>query len=107
MSQRLPAVRLIACAVIETQRRHTATIHTPPARRNAELPCGRFGSTELRSPHADLIPQLQKPACPRLGQLSDVSQTSNLWSFARFLSADCSKMPRIRLLTTSLPGLKI
>jgi len=43
----------------------------------------------------------------RLGQLSDVSQTSSLWLFARILSVDCSKMLRIRPLTAAFPSLKI
>jgi len=50
-----------------------------------------------------LIPQLQKPAC----QLSAVSQTDSLWSFARILSVDCSKMLLIRPLTAVFPSLKI
>jgi hypothetical protein len=54
-----------------------------------------------------LIPQLRERACQRDDQLSGVSQTSSLWSFARILSVDCSKMLRIRPLTASFPGLKI
>jgi len=73
--------------------------------RRAALPV--TGSTERLWPHAGLIPQLQKPACSRGDQLSDVAQTSSLWSFARILSGDCSKMLRIRPLTASFPGLKI
>ena len=78
-----------------------------PARRNAELPCGRFGPTEPLWSHIDLIPQMQKSVCQRDGQLGDVSQTSSLWLVARILSADCSKMPRIHPLTIIIPGLKI
>ena len=33
----------------------------------------------------------------RRAQLSDVARTSSLWSFARILSGDCSKMPRINV----------
>jgi hypothetical protein len=40
-------------------------------------------------------------------QWSDRSQTGNPWSFARILSANCSKMPRTRPLTAAFPGLKI
>jgi hypothetical protein len=54
-----------------------------------------------------LIPQLQIQLASEADQLSDVSQTSSLWPFARILSEDCSKMLRARLLTTSFPGLKI
>jgi hypothetical protein len=65
------------------------------------------GSTERLWPHAGLIPQLQNQLASEADQLSDVSQTSSLWSFARILSEDCSKMLRVRLLTASFPGLKI
>jgi hypothetical protein len=54
-----------------------------------------------------LIPQLQIQLASEADQLSDVSQTSSLWPFARILSEDCSKMLRARLLTTSFPSLKI
>jgi hypothetical protein len=45
--------------VIETPK-NAAAIHTPPARRNAELPCGRFGSIEPPWPHADLKQSITK-----------------------------------------------
>jgi hypothetical protein len=54
-----------------------------------------------------LIPQLQNQLASEADQLSDVPQTSSLWSVARILSEDCSKMLRVRLLTASFPGLKI
>jgi hypothetical protein len=107
MSQRLPALRLIARAVIETPRNNAAAIQTPPARRNAELPCRRFGSIEPPWPHADLKLNYKNRLAGTGDQLSDVAQTSSLWSVARILSADCSKMLRIPPLTASLPSLKI
>jgi hypothetical protein len=78
----------------------------PLARRNAELPWGRLDRPNAFG-RAGLTPQLQKPACERGDQLSDVSQTSSLRSVARILSADCLKMLRIRPLTASFPDLKI
>jgi hypothetical protein len=42
VSQRLAAVRLIACVAIETQRKNAAAIHMPARSPHAELPCGRL-----------------------------------------------------------------
>jgi hypothetical protein len=54
-----------------------------------------------------LIPQLQKQPGSEAGQLGNVPETGSLRSFARILSVDCSKMPRIGPLTTAILGLKI
>jgi len=43
----------------------------------------------------------------QLRQLGNVPETGSLRSFARILSVDCSKMPRIGPLTTAIPSLKI
>jgi hypothetical protein len=42
VSQRLAAVRLIACVAIETQRKNAAAIHMPARSPHAELPCARL-----------------------------------------------------------------
>ncbi|MEH2614563.1 IclR family transcriptional regulator [Bradyrhizobium sp. AZCC 1693] len=95
-------MRLIACALIETQRDSYAR---PLA---ATLNCLAGDRIDRAALAALVDTATAKTSLPaRLGQLSNVSQTSSLWSFARILSADCSKMLRIRPLTTSFPGLKI
>ena len=74
----------------------------------ATLNClAAIGSTEPVWPHAGLIPNYKNQLASEADQLSDVSQTGSPWSFARILSADCSKMLRIRPLTAAFPSLKI
>jgi hypothetical protein len=92
--------------VIETPRKKRRRFIWPRPRRNAERLAGDWiDRTALAACWLDT--SIAKTSLPRGDQLSDVSQTSSLWSFARILSEDCSKMLRVRLLTASFPGLKI
>jgi hypothetical protein len=61
VSQRLAAVRLIACVAIETQRKNAAAIHMPARSPHA---AGDWIDRAVW-PHAGLIRRLQKPACQR------------------------------------------
>jgi hypothetical protein len=75
MSQRLPAVRLMPCATIETQRKNAAAIHTSAAHRNAGLP-SRLG------PHADLTDQWQISLTARLPAQRRLANKQSLVSCA-------------------------
>jgi hypothetical protein len=106
MSQRLAAVRSIAGGDRDTAQECRSDSYGCPLAATLNCPAGDWiDRTALTACWFDI--SITKPACQRADHLRDVSQTSSLWSFARILSEDCSKMLRARLLTTSFPSLKI
>jgi hypothetical protein len=106
MSQRLAAVRSTAGDDRDAAQEYRSDSYGGSLAATLNCPAGDWiDRTALTACWFE--PQLQIQLAIEADQLRDVSQTSSLWSFARILSEDCSKMLRVRMLTTSFPGLKI